>query len=108
MNIFSPQSGQSFTEQLQNSLPDISPISLDFLNRSPPFDFGIVESGQEMSMMGTSLDPFVSMEGNQGEGMGMDMDDPVLNSLQTLAEGFGNMEQPQNMDMWEWFEMQQS
>jgi hypothetical protein len=56
-----------------------------------------------MSIAG--LDSFV---GSYGDGMGMDMDDPVLHSLQTMAEGqeFGDMEHPQNFDVWEWFEMQ--
>ena len=53
-------------------------------------------------------DPFMVGSGDShGDLMGIDTDDPILNSLQTLAEGadFGeHMGEPQNF--WEWFEQQ--
>jgi hypothetical protein len=43
-------------------------------------------------------------------GAEMDMDDPVLHQLQTLAEGrdLGEIQgQPQSLNIWDWFDMQQ-
>jgi hypothetical protein len=55
-----------------------------------------------------NLDQFIlDMEG--GEDMGMDTD-PLLHSLQTLAEGtrFDDpLSDPQALNLWEWFGQQQ-
>jgi hypothetical protein len=111
-----------FIEQLQGNVSDTSRISMNFLDLPSTFNYnqGMVDSGTAQ-MGGQGLDPFVGIEENHGDGtqmegyhgegmgMGMDMDDPVLNSLQTMAEArdFADMDQPQNFDVWEWFEMQQ-
>ena len=112
MDFFSPstnlQTQQSFAEQLQSSLPETSPISMDFFNTSQTFTFP-VESGQAQSgVSAMTVDQFF-VGGNHGEEMGMDTDDPILHSLQTLAEGrdFGeNTGEPQNFDVWSWFDNQ--
>ena len=57
------------------------------------------------------VDPFGSIDGNNQAGLEMDMDDPVLHQLQTLAEARDLGEivgQPQNLDIWEWFDMHQN
>jgi hypothetical protein len=111
MDFFSPpsnqQQNQPYTEQL------------DWFSTSPPFSFnsGSLEGGQVELTGGAEmhavprfhLDPFIAGGGNQGEAIGMDMDDPILNSLQTLAEGGdfgGSLGESQNLNVWEWFEQQ--
>jgi len=65
-------------------------------------------SGAVSGMYGDQF--MVGSGGDQGHDLvGMDTDDPILNSLQTLAEGtdFGeHMGAPQNFNVWEWFEQQ--
>jgi len=61
-------------------------------------------------LAGAVLDPFGSVEEGQDAGADMDMDDPVLHQLQTLAEGQDlgeTLGQPQDLNIWEWFDMQQ-
>jgi hypothetical protein len=113
MNIFSPT--QSFSEQLQSAV-DTSPTMDPFVFSGSPtftFDPGNMDNGNmegSGAVSGMYGDQFmVGSRGHLGDLMGMDMDDPILNSLQTLAEGkdFGeHMGEPQNFNVWEWFEQQ--
>jgi hypothetical protein len=82
---------------------------------SPTFTFdpGNMKSGNmegSGAVSGMYGDQFmVGSGGHLGDLMGMDMDDPILNSLQTLAEGTDlgeHMGEPQSFNVWEWFEQQ--
>jgi hypothetical protein len=56
-----------------------------------------------------NLDQFILDMGEGGEDMGLDTD-PLLHSLQTLAEGtqFDEpLSDPQGLNLWEWFDQQQ-
>ncbi len=66
-----------------------------------------VEASKEMQ--GLNLEQVLVGAENQVEDMGMDTDDPILHSLQTLAEGRDfaeNLGETQNFSIWEWFEQQ--
>jgi hypothetical protein len=91
---------------------------MDLFAASPDFAFntgntqsditGVSNLGAQAAANWT-LSPFPNMGESHAE-IGMEMDDPVLSSLQTLAEGqeFGDdFGQPQNFNVWDWFEMQQ-
>ena len=92
---------------------------MEFFAASPPLAFGANrldagrgELGSEGFFMpaGTMMSPFGSLEERHEAGAEMDMDDPVLHQLQTLAEGRDlgqNLGQPQNLNIWDWFDMQQ-
>jgi len=89
---------------------------MDLFSASPTFNFnpggmgsGHVEGISAVPGMYGDQQFMVASSGSHGDLMGMDTDDPILNSLQTLAEGadFGeHMGEPQNFDVWEWFEQQ--
>lgn len=105
---------QSFTKQLQNTIPEISPISMGLFSTSPTFAFTPINfgGGQQVEssggMEGLNINDFIVGAENHEE-MGMDTDDPILHSLQTLAEGrdFGeNLGDMQNFNMWAWFEQE--
>jgi hypothetical protein len=113
MDFFSPPPSQSFTEQLQGAVTNPSP-TMNLFSTSPAFTFNPGnmalqgESGGAVS--GIYPDQFMGASASHEDFMGMDTDDPILNSLQTLAEGtdFGEQmgEPQQNFNVWEWFEQQ--
>lgn len=92
---------------------------MGFFAASPPFAFsasqldaGGGELGNEGIYIpaGATMSPFGILEESHDAGAEMDMDDPVLHQLQTLAEGRDlgeNLGQPQNLNIWDWFDMQQ-
>jgi hypothetical protein len=119
MNLYSsPQTNPAYTQQLQNSLPDMPDLPMDIFTTSPdlPFNIGNTQSGiagvrntEAQQAADWTMAQFQNIGQSHAE-MGMEMDDPVLHSLQTLAEGqeFGDdFGQPQNFNIWDWFEMQQ-
>jgi hypothetical protein len=116
MSLFTPPLNhptESFTEQLQSTISEMSLLSMELSSTSPTFSFNpvncggsqLIESGGAIHEL--NMDQFIVGAENHGEEMGMDTDDPILNSLQILAEGrdFGeNLGNIQNFNMWEWFE----
>jgi hypothetical protein len=122
MNLYSsPQTNPAFSEHVQTSVPDMSNLPMDIFTTAPAFtlNMGNTESGmadvkntQAQEAADWTMAQFQTLGESQVE-MGMEMDDPVLHSLQTLAEGqefgeFGDdFGQPQNFNVWDWFEMQQ-
>ena len=116
MNLFTPPLNhptESFTEQLKSTTSEMSLLSMELSSTSPTFSFNPVNFGgsQQVESGGAihelNMDQFIVEAENHGEAMGVDTDDPILNSLQTLAEGrdFGeNLGNIQNFNMWEWFE----
>lgn len=122
-NVYSSQeqpADLSFTDQLQGSFPDTSPGSMNFFTTSPRFaltasqmEAGVMDRGSAGIYIpaGAVVDPFGSLDESHDAEVNMDMDDPVLHQLQTLAEGRDlgeNLGQPQNLNIWEWFDMQQN
>jgi hypothetical protein len=118
-SLLSQPSALSFTDQLQGGFSDTSPPSTEFFISSPPFTFsasqmeaGVADRDSVGIYMpaGAVMDPFGNVEEGQDVGADMDMDDPVLHQLQTLAEGQDlgeTLGQPQDLNIWEWFDMQQ-
>jgi len=111
MTLFSPQHlpQQKYADQPQNlSLtPSLPP---DIFSESPPFVYN--PGGMDFEQPGMYAD--ADMGPHAGEsanapGTMMDMNDSVLNSLQTLAEGheYGEIGAPLNYNVWDWFESQQ-
>ena len=106
----------SFADQLQRSSSEKSPASMDFFIASPPFTFSAGQMDADRGSAGiyipasAAMDPFGGLEESHEAGVEMDMDDPVLHQLQTLAEEANlgeNLGQPQNLNIWEWFDIQQ-
>ena len=100
------------------NVPEIPPVSLDYFPVSSTFIFnqenierelketngGGMPRGSEMN-----IDQFAVESAVHEEQMRIRMDDPILSSLQTLAEGrdFAEaMGEGQNFNVWEWFEQQ--
>lgn len=104
LSLYQPQQNQSFTEQLVSSVSDPSPISYDLLNVSPTMPLSTnLGSGQ----VNVDVADFTSL-GQAPHGDDMDMDDPVLSSLQTLVQAGENLGEPRNSDfnVWDWFASQ--
>jgi hypothetical protein len=123
LDLFSPtlEHTQFFAERpLQGEVSAISPLSMDPFSINSIFNFDPASLGThqatfpeaEMDVMPEiSMDQF---EGEESKGydpqIGIDVDDPILSSLATLAEGGGDlgehMGETQNFNVWEWFEQQ--
>jgi hypothetical protein len=92
---------------------------MDFFAASPRFAFSASQMDAGVGERGSAgiyipaeaaRSPFGSLEESHEAGAEMDMDDPVLHQLQTLAEGRDlgeNQGQPQSLNIWDWFDMQQ-
>ena len=121
LDLFSPTLAQTqlFTAQpLQSDILDVSPVSMGpfSINSILNFDPTSLESQKVEStdarmdiLPEISIDQFVE-DGGEGDAIGIDVDDPILSSLATLAEGGGDlgeqMGETQNFNVWEWFEQQ--
>lgn len=107
----------SFQDQLQPPFSDItSPTAITSphdLFRSTSLSTNqlahSISGGSSFQPPGMNLDQFILDMGEGGEDMGIDTD-PLLHSLQTLAEGsqFDEpLSDPQALHPWEWFDQQQ-
>jgi hypothetical protein len=107
VNFYPSQQPESYTEQLVSSFPDTSSISMGLFNISPTLPFGTGSQGNNQMNVGGYAAPADFGQTHRTEEM--NMDDPVLNSLQTLAEAGESLEEPQNFNfnVWDWFASQE-
>jgi hypothetical protein len=108
VNFYEPQQSASYSEQLASSFPNTSPIPIELYNLSPTMLVNPTNAGNNVNISapGPQTDLPFSLP-RQAEDM--DMDDPVLNSLQTLAQAGESLGEPQNFnfDVWDWFTSQE-
>jgi hypothetical protein len=107
VNFYQSQQPESYTEQLVSSFPDTSSISMGLFNISPTLPFGTGSQGNNQMNVGSYAAPVDFGQTHRTEEM--NMDDPILNSLQTLAEAGESLEEPQNFNfnVWDWFASQE-
>jgi len=108
MQFFETQP-QSYIEQLMSPFPERSSTSLDLFDISQNPPFGSVNQGCNQVDFDRPNMPSDDSLGGIRPAEDMEMGDPVLNSLQTLAEAGTNLGEPQdfNFNVWDWFASQE-